>query len=233
MSYVTVLFPCPGTTYTQGKHRAVCVDDCQQWPFIICQASVLWGGKYTQWIMVVLVCRRNPTWQPAEGRDKIIYEEIVYHGHGKHCPSHMRRAMDLRLWRGGAWIEDIWELNWRHERCNSMRLVVGGHNIIIVFLLWLFCQCWNHPCAQILVYLPWKEMGYGRDDYSYQTQGYVFLVKKHTECSGKNKNVSHNSKISFLFAFVVYFVVFCSVSYQVVKWISCHISESRNTISKI
>lgn len=97
--YVKVLFPCPGATYTQGKHRAVCVDDCQQWPFIICQASVLWGGKYTQWIMVVLVCRRNPTWQPAEGRDKIVYEEIVYHGHGKHCPSHMRRAMDVRLWR--------------------------------------------------------------------------------------------------------------------------------------
>lgn len=41
MWYVTVLFPCPGATYTQGKHRAVCVDDCQQWPFIICQASVL------------------------------------------------------------------------------------------------------------------------------------------------------------------------------------------------
>lgn len=59
--YVKVLFPCPGATYTQGKHRAVCVDDCQPWPFIICQASVLWGGKYTQWIMVVLVCRRNPT----------------------------------------------------------------------------------------------------------------------------------------------------------------------------
>lgn len=96
--YVKVLFPSPGATYTQGKHRAVCVDDCQQWPFIICQASVLWGGKYTQWIMVVLVCRRNPTWQPAEGHDKIVYEEIVYHGHGKHCPSHMRRAMDLRVW---------------------------------------------------------------------------------------------------------------------------------------
>lgn len=118
--YVKVLFPCPGATYTQGKHRAVCVDDCQQWPFIICQASVLWGGKYTQWIMVVWVCKRNPTWQPAEGRDKIVYEEIVYHGHGKHCPSHMRRAMDLRLWQGETWIGDIWELKWRHERCNSM-----------------------------------------------------------------------------------------------------------------
>lgn len=97
--YVKVLFPCPGATYTQGKHRAVRVDDCQQWPFIICQASVLWGGKYTHWIMVVLVCRRNPTWQPAEGHDKIIYEEIVYHSHGKHCPSHMRRAMDPWLWQ--------------------------------------------------------------------------------------------------------------------------------------
>lgn len=116
--YVKVLFPCPGATYTQGKHRAVCVDDCQQWPFIICQASVLWGGKYTQWIMVVLVCRRNPTWQPAEGRDKIIYEEIVYHGHGKHCPSHMRRAMDLALWWQGTCIADNEELS--HERCNSV-----------------------------------------------------------------------------------------------------------------
>lgn len=105
--YVKVLFPCPGATYTQGKHRALCVDDCQQWPFIICQASVLWGGKYTQWIMVVLVCRRNPTWQPAEGRDNIVYEEIVYHGHGKQCPSHMRRAMDVRLWREESWIWDI------------------------------------------------------------------------------------------------------------------------------
>lgn len=115
--YVEVLFPCPGATYTQGKHRAVCVDDCQQWPFIICQASVLWGGKYTQWIMVVLVCRRNPTWQPAEGRDKIIYGEIVYHGHGKHCPSH-RRAMDLALWWQGTCIADNEELS--HERCNSV-----------------------------------------------------------------------------------------------------------------
>lgn len=148
MWYVTVLFPCPGATYTQGKHRAVCVDDCQQWPFIICQASVLWGGKYTQWIMVVLVCRRNPTWQPAEGRDKIIYEEIVYHGHGKHCPSHMRRAMDLRLWWGGTWIEDIWELKWRHERCNSMWW--GGKNNIIMFLLCLFCSMLDPSmCANI------------------------------------------------------------------------------------
>lgn len=72
MVYVTVPFPCPGATYTQGKHRVVCVDDCQQRPFIICQASVLRGGKYTQWIMVVLVCEQNPTWQAAEGRDKII-----------------------------------------------------------------------------------------------------------------------------------------------------------------
>lgn len=148
MWYVTVLFPCPGATYTEGKHRAVCVDDCQQWPFIICQASVLWGGKYTQWIMVVLVCRRNPTWQPAEGCDKIIYEEIVYHGHSKHCPSHMRSATDLRLWRGGTWIEDIWELKWRHERCNSVwwGVWVGAWvgwvdwgDIIIMFLL---CPVW-------------------------------------------------------------------------------------------
>lgn len=46
--YVTALFPCPGATYSQGKHGAVCVDDCQPRPFIICQASVLRGGKYTQ-----------------------------------------------------------------------------------------------------------------------------------------------------------------------------------------
>lgn len=72
MVCVTALFPCPGATYTQGKHRVVCVDDCQQRPFIICQASVLQGGKYTQWIMVVLVCEQNPTWQATEGRDKII-----------------------------------------------------------------------------------------------------------------------------------------------------------------
>lgn len=105
--YVTVLFPCPSATYTQGKHRAVCVDDCQQWPFIICQASVLWGGKYSQWIMVVLVCGQNPTWQPAEGRDKIIYEETVYHGHSKYCASHTRRAMDLQLWQSKTSIGDF------------------------------------------------------------------------------------------------------------------------------
>ena len=151
--YVKVLFPCPGATYTQGKHRAVCVDDCQQWSFIICQASVLWGGKYTQWIMVVLVCRRNPTWQPAEGRDKIVYEEIVYHGHGKHCPSNMRRAVELRLWRDrhlkerhvGAGV-DAWE-TWfntmvgkkQHNHYDSVvshLLTVGS---IHVFECWCVC----------------------------------------------------------------------------------------------
>lgn len=182
--YVKVLFPCPGATYTQGKHRAVCVDDCQQWPFIICQASVLWGGKYTQWIMVVLVCRRNPTWQPAEGRDKIVYEEIVYHGHGKHCPSHMRRAMDLRLWRRGAWMGDIWELKWRHEICNSMWWGGGDDNIIIMFLLCLICSVLDPSmCVNIGVSVLKIGTECGRDYNSYQTQSCVFLVKGRNVCA--------------------------------------------------
>lgn len=135
MWYVTVLFPCPGAIYTQGKHRAVCVDDCQRGPFINCQASVLRGGKYTLWIMVVLVCRRNPTWQPAEGRDKIICEEIVYHGHGKHCPSHAVRAKDLILCGGGTWMGDISDLKWKPERCLSVWWEGGKENNQQVYLV--------------------------------------------------------------------------------------------------
>lgn len=134
--YVKVLFPCPGATYTQGKHRAVCVDDCQQWPFIICQASVLWGGKYTLWIMVVLVCRRNPAWQPAEGRDKIVYEEIVYHSHGKHCPSHMRRATDPGIWCRG-------NLDWTHlgAEVEAWKMLFG---VMIMFRLCLLYLVSNY-----------------------------------------------------------------------------------------
>lgn len=85
---VKVLFPRLGATYAHGTRRVVCVDDCQQQPFIQCQASVLWGGKYRpRWIMVVLVCRQNPRWQSAEGCDTIAYEETLHHGRDKHCPS--------------------------------------------------------------------------------------------------------------------------------------------------
>lgn len=121
MVYVTVPFPCPGATYTQGKHRVVCVDDCQQRPFIICQASVLRGGKYTQWIMVVLVSEQNPTWQAAEGHDKIILEEIVYHGRGKHCPSRAQEECQLlNFLKGGrARADGMGKRKRWHQRCNS------------------------------------------------------------------------------------------------------------------
>lgn len=179
MWYVTVLFPCPGATYTQGKHKAVCVDDCQQWPFIICQVSVLWGGKYTQWIMVVSVCRQNPTWQAAEGRDKIIYQEIDYHGHGKHCPSHVSRAKDLKLWGGGTWIEDIWELTWRNKRCISMWWwgEKKRHNHCVVFCCFSLLERWIHLCGNISLSVLNIRTEYGGDCNLYQTKRLCFTCQ--------------------------------------------------------
>lgn len=136
---------------------------------------------------------------------------------------HTREEQWIEDFDGGGetWIGDIWELKWRHERCNSIwwgEGEGGRHNHHVFVVSHLFSVGSIHVCVCVNIGVSVLKIGteFSGDYNSYQTQSCVLLVKRDCLCSFTTPRVFtlHGSRCWDFYCLVLFSFFVFPVSYK-------------------